>query len=138
MIDVTVIELAQLIPAIVGVVLCMWSVTRTSRSIQLLREEGVNGRKLYSGQAARRREVSRLGKHAVILLMALYVTEWRIANDIVPTYTFIYASRSLTFAVLSCWMVIETIWERYDRWVDGQMADHEILRRNDQRSRVTD
>lgn len=138
MTDVTLIEIAQLIPAFVGVVLCTWSVTRTTRSIQLLREEGVNGRKLYSGQAARRREISRLGKHAVILIMALFVTEWRMVNEIVPTYTFIYASRSLTFAFLSTWMVVETIWERYDRWVDGQMADYEDRRRQEKRSRATD
>lgn len=138
MTDVTLIELAQLIPASLGVVLCVWSVTRATRSIQMLREEGVNGRKLYSGQAARRREASRLGKHALILIMALYVIEWRISNDIVPAYTFMYASRSLTFAALSLWMVIETIWEHYDRWVDGQMAEHEGRRRKAQRSRVTD
>lgn len=138
MIDVTIIELAQLIPAAIGVVLCVWSVTRTTRSIQLLREEGVNGRKLYAGQAARRREGSRLFKHAVILIMTLYVIEWRIVNDITPTYSFVYASRSLTFAVLSCWMVIETIWEHYDRWVDGQMAEYEDRRRATQRTRATD
>lgn len=132
----TVIELAQLIPATLGVVLCLWSVLRTTRTIQLLREEGVNGRKLYAGQAARRREGSRLFKHLIILIMALYVTEWRVVNDIVPTYTFIYATRSLTFAVLSTWMVIETIWENYDRWVDGQMAEYEG--RRNQRTRVTD
>lgn len=138
MIDITIIELTQLVPASVGVLLCLWSVSRTTRSIQILREEGVNGRKLYSGQAARRREASRLGKHLVILLMALYVTEWRITNEIVPNYTFVYATRSLTFTVLSCWMVIETIWEHYDRWMDGQMADHESRRRDKHTSRSTD
>ncbi len=136
MIDLTLVELVQIIPAAVGVILCTFSVRRTTQSIQILREANVNGRKLYAGQAARRREASRLGKHALMLGMALWVTEWRITNSIEPTYSFIYATRSLTFSLLSTWMVAETIWEYYDRWVDGRMDDAAEMRRY--HSRATD
>lgn len=113
-----VIEIVQLSAALVGMVLCALGLVQSSRDMYAVRSPLL----AFARLVRKRRETVRFIKHSVMFLSGVLVVDWRLDRGSLPLDFYVYYTRNLTMTILSVLMMIETVWEQYDRWVIGQMV----------------
>lgn len=122
-------------------IICAYAIGLAQRDLHKLRLEGGSIIDEMVGAIRRRREVVRLIKHGTLLCSGLITAHWRIIEG----YTYlpvisIYATSRFGMTFVSFLMFLETVWERYDRFIIERMskAEYEQAQQNHHHRRKTD
>lgn len=135
------IEVVQLGSALLGVIVSLYGIAYAQRDIWRLSEDDDATRiDDVTGRIRRRRCTMRLLKHAGMLLGGWIITNWRLHNESwlehiaesfgAHDYTSLlsYYTARFTLTYVSVLTMIETLFERHDRYIVGRMSDVELRR----------